>query len=219
MTYLSSLADEPSPLVLDTSVVINLRASQSGADLLRALPNKICVPAIVASELGRESARASGERQFLSDLLDEGQVHLVTLSQEENELYHRLVSGDDSIDDGEAATISIAHYRECRPVIDEKRGRRHSLSCVPMKPPGWSLDLFLHPLVIERLDHQRRLLALYLALRDGRMRISESHCAHVVNLIGFARALDCKSLPGYKARRDSWHQALANPEPFLEGFH
>jgi hypothetical protein len=51
--------------------------------------------------------------------------------------------------------------------------------------------------------------AIYLALRDGRMRIHESHCDDVVSIIGAQRALNCKSLPGYKVRQERWQELIS----------
>lgn len=51
MTFSNSLADGTKPLILDTSVLINLHASQRGEPILDALPNKILVPRQVIEEL------------------------------------------------------------------------------------------------------------------------------------------------------------------------
>lgn len=59
MTYLSSLIEDASPLVLDTSVLINLHASTYGARILAALPNHALVPSIVATELAHETSKAN----------------------------------------------------------------------------------------------------------------------------------------------------------------
>ena len=126
------------------------------------------------------------------------------MSDDEYKIYKSLVSGQYSLDDGEAATIAIASCRNQLPVIDERRGRLKARIHCPNKPLNWSLDLFLHPNVIKELGAIDSIDALYLALLNGRMRIDESHCDHVVNLIGFQHALECSSLPGYKIRRQKW---------------
>ncbi len=72
------------------------------------------------------------------------------------------------------------------------------------KAPAWSLDILVHPAVQSGLVGDGYIEAVYLALREGRMRIDEERCDAVVQLIGFERAITCNSLPGFKKRRSSW---------------
>ncbi len=211
VTYSSSLANNPTTLVLDTSVVINLHASTYGSHILKALPNNILVPQTVAAELGRESGKITGERQFLEDLAATGNVRLVPMNEREYRVFENIVSGCPSLGDGEAATISVATCGHHCPVIDERKGRLQARAILPGPPAAWSLDLFRHPHVISALGTNDAVHALYLALREGRMRIHEHHCDHVVDLIGVERALECKSLPGFKTRRKGW-QTLAEQQ-------
>ena len=69
MTYSSSLTDNGRPLVLDTSVLINLYACAYGDRILAAIPNDIIVPHVVACELRQETSRNDGEREFLRGLV------------------------------------------------------------------------------------------------------------------------------------------------------
>jgi predicted nucleic acid-binding protein len=212
MTYSSSLADDASPLIIDTSVLINLHASRHGARILAAMPNNVLVPEIVAAELDHETSRVNGEHQFIQELIAWGKARLVTLSETEYEVYTDLVSGSSSIDDGEAATITIAFHRGYLPVIDERKGRSKAQVLMPAREPAWSLDLFRHPFVRVALGETESAHALYLALRDGRMRIHENHCDSVIREIGVRRALDCSSLPNYKTRRSSWQELVSQME-------
>ena len=204
MTFSSSLIDDPKPLVLDTSVLINLHACTYGERILSAVPNDILVPRIVANELEHETSRKNGEHSFLHGLIGNGEVTLADLTDEEYTQFSALTSGSPSLDDGEAATIAIASTRDLHCLIDEKKGRARALASMGQKEPAWSLDLLHHPQVIAALGPEQEIDALYLALRDGRMRIHDNHCGHVVNIIGPKRALNCRSLPGYKARRLDW---------------
>jgi len=58
MTISSSLMNDETPLVLDTSVLINLHACTYGERILSALPHGIVIPQIVANELEHETSRA-----------------------------------------------------------------------------------------------------------------------------------------------------------------
>lgn len=212
MTYSSFLADDSSPLIIDTSVLINLHASTLGRRILTALPNNVLVSEIVAVELEHETSRNNGEYQFIQDLAASGKVQLITLNEREHEVYATLVSESSSLGDGEAATIAVAACRNHLPVIDERKGRLRAQAHCAGRLPGWSLDVFRHPKVVAILGATDSIDALYLALRDGRMRIHEDHCDHVVNLIGVQRALECKSLPGYKVRRQEWLELTSGLE-------
>ncbi len=206
MTYSISRADDMIPLVLDTSVLINLHASTHGGRILSSLPNDILVPEIVASELEHETSKNNGEHQFIHDLVATRKVRIVALDEREYEVFANLVSESPSLDDGEAATIATAACRSCLPIIDERKGRQRAKEHLPEKQPGWSLDLFRHPKVVAELGVALSIEALYFALRYGRMRIQEEHCDHVVRLIGVQCALECNCLPGYKLRRQQWQE-------------
>jgi len=208
MTFASSLTDERRPLVLDTSVLINLHASTYGVRILDAVPNEILIPRVVADELEHETSRRNGENSFLFDLIDSGAVARVDLTEEEFYEFSVLTSGSPSLGDGEAATIAVTKIRGLRCLIDEKKGRVRAKISMCEEEPAWSLDLMRHPQVVAALGSMQSIEALYLALRDGRMRVHDDHCNQVVDLIGTQRALDCRSLPGYKIRRLNWQAKL-----------
>ena len=198
MTYSSSLIDERKPFALDTSVLINLHACTLGDQILAAIPNDIVVPRIVAEELENETSRENGEQNFLFDLITNHKVTVVDLAGKELELFEDLTSGSPSLDDGEAATIAIAVRRELLPVIDEKKGRKCAAKLLNRQNPAWSLDLLRHPVVLGALPETQCTNALYLALRDGRMRIPREKSRTIINILGINRALECRCLPNYK---------------------
>lgn len=204
MTYSGFRVDIRTPIVLDTSVLINLHASQYGNRILDVVPNDVIVPSLVRSELEHETSTARGGKQFIQRAIDTGRVRVVGLCEQEYRLFGNLVSGSPSLGDGEAATIAMAVCRRYWPVIDERKGRNLAQERLLGESPGWSLDLFRHPRVAATLGTPRFVEAIFLALRDGRMRIDERDCEMVVRIIGVRRALKCKSLPGYKSRRVQW---------------
>ena len=210
MNYSSSLANDLTSLVLDTSVLINLHASRHGGRILDSLPNEILVPGIVVAEFQRDTSRAQGQHQFIQELIAARKVRVATLSEAEYQVFDRLASGSPSLGDGEAATIAVATHRLLLPVIDDQRGRLQAQASCPGKRPAWSLDFFRHPAVVADLGTACASDALYLALRDGRMRIHEDHCDFVVRIIGVQQALECTSLPKYRERRDLWKTEVDN---------
>lgn len=207
MTCSSSLADDLTPLVLDTSVLINLHACSHGAAILSAIPNEIAVPDIVVRELGHETSRINGEHQFLQDLIARKVVQSASLDDAGWRIFEKLTTSAPSLGDGEAATIALAATGSLRPVMDDGKGRKSAETLVKERSAAWSLDLLVHPNVRAGLPDDGYVEAVYLALREGRMRIDEGRCDAVVKLIGVERALGCTSLPGFKARRKSWKQS------------
>ena len=204
MTFSSCLIDDETPLVLDTSVLINLHASTYGERILDALPHDIIAPKEVAAELENETSKAGGEHSFLHNLVAKGDVQIIAMDEVEKEFFERLAV---SLDDGESATIAIAQNRNMQPVLDERKGRAKAARTMPRRTPGWTLDLLRHPNVLAQLGNDDAVEALYLALRVGQMRIDEEHCDDVVALIGINRAKECTSLPNYKRRFKEWSGA------------
>ncbi|HMQ92336.1 hypothetical protein [Amaricoccus sp.] len=198
MTFSSSLADESRPLVLDTSVLINLHACTFGERILMALPNAIVVTQAVADELDNETGRRNGDHRFLHGLAGKGTIEIVAMTDDEYELFAALTSGASSLDDGEAATIAVAARRDLRAVIDERKGRAQAVTRMGGEEPGWTLDLLQHPAARRSLGDAEIAKAIYLALREGRMRIPQEHGDAIVALIGIERALHCPCLPNYK---------------------
>jgi predicted nucleic acid-binding protein len=204
MICLSSLSDVLTPLVPDTSVLINLHASTFGEHILRLIPNEIVVSETVIAELEHETSQAKGENGFIQGLIMHDVIKAVEMDDSARRLFETLICSPGSLDDGEAATIAVASSRGFLPVVDERKGRARAQSLMGGKAPAWSLDLLMHPAVQAGLPHDHYIQALYLALREGRMRIDEERCEAVVQIIGLDRAKDCYSLPGFKARRRSW---------------
>jgi len=196
------------PLVPDTSVLINLHACSFGEQVLRAIPNDIVVPEIVVSELENETSYANGENGFIRRLIVAKVVKVVELNDPANEVFETLISGRGSLDDGEAATIAVAAASGFRPVIDERKGRARADGLMRGHPVAWSLDLLIHPEVQAALPNRGHIEAVHLALREGRMRIDEDRCEAVAMLIGLERALNCTSLPNYKIRKQRWAEIL-----------
>ena len=214
MTYSSSLTDDFRPLVLDTSVLINLYACAYGEHILTAIPNCIIVPQVVAAELEHETSRKNGEHGFLHGLIAGGKVTLGEMTDEENALFANLTSGSPSLDDGEAATIAIGAKRQLLPLIDDRKGRAQAIHVLRGQEPGWSLDLFRHTSVTSALGETAAIEALYLALRDGRMRVPVESTGYIIDLLGSERARDCTCLPDY---RKIFGQSTKRPAVLKQG--
>jgi predicted nucleic acid-binding protein len=117
-------------IVIDTSVVINLHASTQGQRILSCVPHEVVVPQVVADELESETA----ELLFLRKLEKDGDISIVQLDDEELEIFEQLVSDARSVDDGEAATIAVAHVRSLVPFIDDRKGRSRATELMGRDP-------------------------------------------------------------------------------------
>lgn len=191
MNFSSIISNQALPLAFDTSIIVNLQACTFGKQIIAAVPNPIVIAQIVADEL----KPGTSERAFLDDLVTSNLVQLSELTDPEYLEYESLIT---TLDDGESATIALSIIRQFFPFIDERKGRAKATERQAMIDPGWSLDLLRHPNVVAVLGSPSGEDAVYLALKEGRMRIPESRVSDVISLIGTQRASECVSLPNYK---------------------
>lgn len=196
MILRSCLDERPTPVVADTSVIINLNATGRSEAILGALPNRCLVVEAVSLELqaGRRTGRTDAgalvaliERQLVehSRLGDAGMFH-----------FESLVSGSaaETLDDGEAATIACAVERSAVPLVDDRKAIRICAERFPNLAVGCSVDVLAQRHVQAALGNGLA-DAVFNALDRGRMRVPDHYGHWVVNLIGKERALGCSSLP------------------------
>jgi predicted nucleic acid-binding protein len=197
MRPLSCLGELPAPLIADTSVVINLNATGCAEQILRALSARLVIVDVVEAELalGRERGRADADLAQI--LIDSGHIGVISLGERGLDHFEDLVVGPaaETLDDGEAATLAHALESGGAAIIDERKALRICSSRFPRLTTASTLDLLGHPSVFGALGEQRLAEAVFLALRDARMRVFEFHLAWVVELIGNERASQCASLP------------------------
>ncbi|QXF12350.1 hypothetical protein [Sphingopyxis terrae] len=137
-------------------------------------------------------------------MIDEGIAEMMWLDERAFGIFEQLITGSPSLGDGEAATIAIAATGNHIPVMDDRKGRSCGTPILGQADLPWSLDLFLHPDFRATLADAEYLETLFQAFRKGRMRMDEERCDAIVSVLGIERALQCSSLPNYKARRKIW---------------
>lgn len=191
MNFSSIISNQALSVAFDTSIIVNLQACTFGKQIIAAVPNPIVIAQITADELKPGTV----ERVFLDDLVTSNLVQLSELTDPEYLEYESLIT---TLDDGESATIALSITRQIFPFIDERKGRAKAAERQAMLDPGWSLDLLRHPNVVAALVSPSDEDAVYLALKEGRMRIPEARVNDVISLIGTQRASECVSLPNYK---------------------
>ena len=197
MEYRSCLTDSALSVVADTSVVINLNATGYSAAILDALPNRLLVVEEVSFELEVDSRTGRSDAEALSALVAQGNVELVRLGDAGTLHFISLVSGpaNQTLDDGEAATIAYALEHCAIALIDERKAIRICAERFGALSTGCTVDIFAQDDVQRILTRDTLADAVFNALYQGRMRVPAHYVGWVVNLIGKDRAAQCRSLP------------------------
>ena len=199
MVRQSCLSDRTVSVIADTSVVINLNATQCAEAILEALPNPFLVVSEVVPEL--ESGLQSGRNDVaaLEAWITSGRVRIEQLGYAGVQHFSNLVSGPaaQTPDDGEAATIALALEIKPHaiPLIDERKANRICADRFAHLVTGSSVDLLAQDDVQAALGSAQLADAVFNALLVGRMRVLPHHLDWVVSLIGPERARQCESLP------------------------
>lgn len=198
------MAEASTIIVADTSVVINLNATDRAAGILNALPFRVVLTDIVAGELREDHRSGRNDTRRLDALVQAGLISLVSLGEPGLVVFGELVVGPagDTLDDGEAATIAFAVEHEIAPVIDERKALRICAEKYPALRPMCTADLFADIAMLAALGRDVLADAVFRALREARMRVLVERVPWVVELIGAERAADCPSLP--RTARRGW---------------
>lgn len=197
MKLLSCLTNSASVLIADTSAVINLNATGCAPQILRALPNRLVVADIVCAELNEGRDKGRKDAELTEQLVREGIISTVTLSEVGLRHFEGLTIGpaNETLDDGEAATLAYALETGAVPIIDEKKATRICAARFANVAPASSVDILAHIDVQRALGQDVLATAAFAALQEARMRVLDHHLEWVVTLIGQDRASQCASLP------------------------
>jgi len=183
-------------LVFDASALINIASSGICAEFIAALGRNCLVEEIAWREItGHIEKYRLNEN--IKKAVSCGQLDIVDMSQSEAAMYISLVSAPhpNTLDDGEAATIALAHNREAIAVIDEKKGGRIAGELVPPLNVLSTLDLFK---MIEDGCQSNGLCintALFKSLTKARMRVPFEHEDWVFQCLTGEQVKQCVCLP------------------------
>jgi predicted nucleic acid-binding protein len=193
----SSLNDPEPLLVADTSTAINLHASGSSQEILRALPNRVVVAEAILIELEAGKQRGRLDADHLNELINDGFVEVITMGDVGAQRFEELVIGPaaETLDDGEAATIAVAIEHHGIALIDERKAHRLCRKRYPDLRTGYTVDIFAHPDVRRALGEQRLASSVLSALMNARMHVLPHYIDWVVKLVGPNNAAQCNSLP------------------------
>ena len=135
----------PEPVVLDTSVILNLLAAEVGEAILECLQTDCLVCTVAARETIyiRADDPAQPIRPVSVGPWVRAKLIAIVASEgplEEN-LYVRFAS---ELDDGEAMSLAICHARGCTLATDDRKARRLAGSLMPQTVPVLSTAEILH---------------------------------------------------------------------------
>ena len=165
---------ESGGLVLDTSVWINLLATEAIEPILAALGVPCHAPEQVVAEIRRHPVTGVtfvGNRHPLRR--STSLISIVSLEGEELDLFFETVGrpGVDGLGDGEAAAIAIAVSRGLGLVIDDRKARRILRQYFSQVQTYWTVDLLRAPQVLAAVGRQQAEDYFARAQRFGRMHV------------------------------------------------
>jgi predicted nucleic acid-binding protein len=161
-------------LVLDTSVWINLLATEATETILSALAVPCHAPEQVVTEVRRHPITgitfSTGDhplRQYSP------KVSILSLEGEELDSFLGIVGAPagDALGDGEAAAIAVAVSRGLDLVIDDRKARRILRERFGQVRTFWTVDLLHARSVVAALGRPRAEECFAKALRFGRMYV------------------------------------------------
>lgn len=214
MIFSSCLTEEDCELVLDSSVVINLLATGHAASILKALAMPVVLTDSVVREVELGSSNGRQEVGLLREMIADEVLLIRELEGHALETFFTLVSGpaSESLGDGEAATLALAHARGCSAAIDEKKATRLATERFTSIRLVTTVDILAHDGVRARLGDDRLADAAFQALRLARMQVREQQFDWIARLIGPQNVEACSSLRRLARRRSTTSAAAGTPQ-------
>ncbi|AOO85152.1 hypothetical protein [Bosea vaviloviae] len=196
MTFSSCLTEEDSTLALDSSVVINLLATQRARPILRALSRPILITDNVVREIDQGATNGRAEIDLLRQMIVDETVRIIELSEQALHTFFELVAGSaaESLGDGEAATLAFASANHCSAAIDEKKATRLSAARFTSLRLATTVDILAHDAVRSAIGQGALAEAALQALQQARMQVREHQFGWVLDLIGPDNVATCTSL-------------------------
>ena len=190
-------SDDDAPLVIDTSVSINLTATGVGAQLLTAIRRPTILVEAVIDELEAGGQRGQIVLAAIDQWQRDGLISVATLNDGAREVFERLISGStaETIDDGEAATMAHALSVAGIAVLDDGKANRLSTLYYPALRLASTVDVIVNDLTMAALGSASVGDAVFAALTGARMRVPHQNLPAVLELLSPDRLAQCHSLP------------------------
>jgi predicted nucleic acid-binding protein len=173
-----------SPLVIDTSAVINILGCGAGRSLLRSLGRTCIVEERVLGKLTYHPIALRDAHQEIQDLVREGLLNVVRMDDDDYELFLELSasSGHPGLGVGESAAIAIAARRGHFLVLDDRKARRRTATRYPELRLITSAALFLEAANAGGLSIQEARAFFTCAINNAGMCILKEERSLVVHL-------------------------------------
>jgi predicted nucleic acid-binding protein len=196
--------------------MINLNASGCAAAVLRALPNQLVLVDTVVAELRTDKRTGRDDAALVRAVIEADLADVVALADLKQDHFSALVAGPaaETLDDGEAATISCAVEHGAVAAIDDGKAVALCARKYPKLTLASTVDLFANGAVVAALGKGPLGDAIYAALQSARMRVPRQHESWVVSMIGDVRAGSCPSLRGIVRSGLSAAHAGKQPQAF-----
>jgi predicted nucleic acid-binding protein len=165
---------ESDGLVLDTSVWLNLMATEAMATILDALAVPCYAPEQVVTEIRRHPGASTTFPAGNHPLRQMSpRVSILSLENKELDLFLEIVGAPsgDALGDGEAAAIAVAASRGLDLVIDDRKARRILRERFSQVRTDWNVDLFRASTVVAALGRTQVEEYFTKAVRIGRMHV------------------------------------------------
>lgn len=209
MTFSSLLAEVETPLIIDTSVLINLQSCLRGEFILSKINNSVFSTTQVFEEIYSERSTHEMTKVFAKEMRESQLLREVSLTAKETEVFDRLsLQTGINLGIGEASTIAVALCRGYTAVIDEKKGRRIGRNELKNQVIGRTFDMLVHPNVQSQIGVKELRNVFICALQYGGMSVEKSETENVIQFIGVENAKKCPSLPGYQKLMDHWKKKI-----------
>lgn len=186
-----------SPYVADASVWINLAATGRAYDIAQTLSRPLLITSAALEELDRGRTKGRLAADEVATLIHLDVVQVVEVPESSADLFYNLVSGSASqtLDDGEAATLSYAAATAAIAIIDERKATAIAKRLLPQVQLLSTTDLLLDSQIASTMGRNALIEMITAALKVARMRIFDERMEEIVELLGQETAASCLSLP------------------------
>lgn len=196
MTFSSCLTEKDRVIVLDSSVIINLLATEHAGEILQALGSSIVITRNVVREIELGSSNGLKKSLAIDQLNNSKVLQIDEISGTSLEHFFSLVSGNtsDSLGDGEAATLAHAYSNGFSAAIDEKKATRIAGErFLPMRLVT-TVDILAYKPVHASLGDTKLASGTLKALLAARMQVRPHQFEWIAQLIGDENVVSCPSL-------------------------
>lgn len=183
-------------LILDASVLINLIGSHALPSIISSLNGRLFIEEVTFNEITYDPRDGNPVGHLLSDLINKAYLKKEKMNKETMDTFYDLIGAPspDDLGDGEAATIALAVQLKGIAVIDDKKALRIASKFHPSMPTCTTLDIFTSDLILNSLGPDKLSDALFMSIKNGRMRVPHCHKEWTIKTIGIDRATQCLGL-------------------------